>query len=176
MNDSNVNANVLFSLGANLGDRIGTLRHAAQLLAERAVSDLHASSLYETEPVGFTEQPAFVNIAVIGVTRLTADELFRICKAIERECGRTPRPRWHEREIDIDIILYGTSVLHDEDLHIPHPHAHERRFVLAPAAEIAPQMRHPVLNATIDELLRHCPDTSTVIKLQPFSSFLPAQQ
>jgi 2-amino-4-hydroxy-6-hydroxymethyldihydropteridine diphosphokinase len=158
---------ILLSLGANLGERETMLHRAIALLGSLAVSELRVSSLYETAPVGFTEQPAFLNCAVFGTTNLAAEELFRVCKDVELTLGRTPRPRWHEREIDIDIVLYGTNILHTERLTIPHPHVHERRFVLVPVCEIAPQMQHPVFNTSMDELLRRCADTNAVTLFLP---------
>ncbi len=143
---------ILLSLGANLGNREQTIARAIELLLARGIEDILSSSFYETAPVGFLEQPPFINAAVYGTTTLEAEELFQVCKHIERELGRQPRPRWHERELDIDIILYGEAVVRSSLLTIPHPQMHERRFVLEPAAEIAPTMRHPILRKTIVQL------------------------
>lgn len=153
---------VLLALGANLGDRASTLRRAVDLLGARALTDVRASAIYATEPVGYTNQPDFLNMAVAGATALDAMSLSDVCRSIERELGRTPRAKWHEREIDIDVLLYGAEVIETPALQIPHPRMHERRFVLRPAADVAPTMYHPTLGATVTELLDLCQDTSRV--------------
>ncbi|MFN8358561.1 MAG: 2-amino-4-hydroxy-6-hydroxymethyldihydropteridine diphosphokinase [Candidatus Kapaibacterium sp.] len=154
---------VLLSLGANLGDRHAALRMAVELLqSNHILTDIIMSSVYETEPVGYKEQPAFLNCAVSGVTMLSAAEFHSATKHIEREIGRLRREKWHEREIDIDILTFGAEV-HDTDvLHIPHPRMMERKFVLVPTAEIAPEVKHPIMQATMSELLAACVDTAEV--------------
>jgi 2-amino-4-hydroxy-6-hydroxymethyldihydropteridine diphosphokinase len=157
---------VLLSLGANLGEREETLHRAFQMLTESGtLHKARISSLYETAPVGYTEQPAFLNCAMWGVTNLSPEELFRACKQIEHVLGRKPRPRWHEREIDIDIVLFGSRQISDECLTIPHPQMQHRRFVLVPACEIVPSMTHPTLHHSVLELLHLCSDTTLV---QPY--------
>ena len=154
---------VLLSFGANIGETVLTLLKAVHALPLRAGFDVtKVSSLYETEPVGYTEQPSFVNICVTGCTTLNGHDLRRALHEVERECGRLHRPRWHEREIDIDILLFGNDTVESEELTIPHPRMHERRFVLVPACEIAPQMLHPPTQKTIADLLRECSDISSV--------------
>lgn len=156
-------AAVLLSLGANLGDRQATLERAATLLRDEALGgEIRCSAVYETDPVGYREQPPFLNIAAAGETCLPPEELHAVCRGIERRLGRRERPRWHEREIDIDILLYGGAVLANETLEIPHPRMTERRFVLEPAAEIAPEMPHPLAGKTLRELAAECADTSQV--------------
>jgi 2-amino-4-hydroxy-6-hydroxymethyldihydropteridine diphosphokinase len=154
---------VLLGLGANVGDREQALSRAVALLLERkAIYAPAISSLYETEPVGYTDQPSFLNMAVMAGTMLLPAKLLAVCKEVERHIGRIARPRWHEREIDIDILLYHNKIMAQNDLVIPHPHMHERKFVLVPAAEVAPRMLHPLYRKTIEELLHLCPDTAHV--------------
>ncbi len=155
----------LLGLGANLGDRLATLQQACTLVAEHS-SSLIASPIYETAPVGFTDQGAFLNMAVLVHTPLDAMALFALCKSIEHTLGRKDRPRWHEREIDIDVLLFDDIILKSEQCTIPHPRMHERRFVLEPAVVIAPLLRHPIFQSTLHDLLMQCPDTNAVVVLQ----------
>lgn len=155
--------NVLLSLGANLGNKSNTLKVAFMMLEESMVLvDCKMSSLYETEPVGIVNQPEFINACLVCKTRLLPIELYLYLQSIEHTLGRIKRERWHEREIDIDIILYGHSVISIDNLVIPHKRMHERRFVLQPACEIASDMLHPSFNKTISELLLLCDDNSRV--------------
>lgn len=154
---------VLLSLGANLGDRLATLHAAVQHIRANALLEgVQVSSLYETEPVGYTEQPAFLNCCVVGLCQIEAISLRRHLSALETALGRTPRARWHEREIDIDILLFGDTVIESEELILPHPRMHQRNFVLIPTAEIAPTMLHPLLQKTMAECLALSTDTSAV--------------
>jgi 2-amino-4-hydroxy-6-hydroxymethyldihydropteridine diphosphokinase len=141
------------------------IRAAMDAIEQSVLTDVTRSSLWSTEPVGYTDQPRFVNAAVAGSTTRTAAEVHTACKDIETRLGRRQRERWREREIDIDVILVGDEVVDDGTLHIPHPRMAERRFVLAPCAEIAPDMRSPLHDRTIAELLASCPDTSDVERL-----------
>lgn len=144
----------LLSLGANLGRREQSILRAAELIQEYTQAEtIRLSGFIETEPVGYEDQPKFINCAVRFETALSAGELLGICKRIESELGRQTRPRWHEREIDIDVILLGDEIVEKDDCCIPHPRMHERMFVLAPASEIAPEMVHPILRKTVSELL-----------------------
>ncbi len=156
---------VLLSLGSNLGDPRSMIRAAMDAIERDVLTDVTRSSLWSTEPVGYRDQPRFVNAAIVGTTTRTASEVHAACKAIETDLGRRQRERWREREIDIDVILVADEVVEDGSLIIPHPRMAERRFVLAPCAEIAPDMRSPVHQRTITELLAVCPDTSDVERL-----------
>lgn len=158
---------VLLSLGANLGDRLAALQAAVELLQTK--TGLHkvvCSPVYETEPVGFKNQPPFLNIALGGRTSHSAKEFHATSKDIEQEIGRQSRKQWHEREIDIDILLFGSEIIRLDKLQLPHPRMEERRFVLVPSADIAPEAVHPILGKTISMLLEECADTADVIKTE----------
>jgi|SRR5579863_65767 len=144
------------SLGSNLGNREQSLRDAIARLA-KAGRVLQQSSLYETEPVEFTAQPWFLNYVVELETDLTPQRLMAELLAIEKEMGRERTQRKGPRVIDLDILLLGELVIHSPELTIPHPAMQERRFVLEPLVEIAPQVRHPLLKKTAKELLLQLP-------------------
>lgn len=152
------------SLGSNLGGRVGYLRSALRQLTEGGVSIQRVSSIYETEPIGYTDQPAFLNIAVqVGVRLEPEDLLDRTCR-IEQRLGRRREVAWGPRTLDIDILLYGRRIIQTPALIIPHPRMTERRFVLVPLAEIAPSAVHPLFHRTIRTLLRACKDRARVEK------------
>ena len=158
---------ILLSLGANLGSRRKTIEAAIKtLVSSKLITDVRTASYYETEPVGFLEQPWFLNTAISGFTKLPLNRLMEICKTTEKELGRTKGERWHEREIDIDILLYGDKIIKKEKVEVPHPRMHERKFVLVPAAEIAGNALHPSFNLTINQLLFGCKDTSEIRLLE----------
>jgi 2-amino-4-hydroxy-6-hydroxymethyldihydropteridine diphosphokinase len=143
---------VAIALGSNLGNREGNLREAARRLAV-FVSDLQLSAFHETEPEGVGVQPAFLNAAAVGNTDLPALRLLGELLAIERALGRE-RPYWGApRTIDLDLILYDGAVIEESGLTVPHPRFRERRFVLAPLVEVAPEWRDPVSGRTVHELL-----------------------
>jgi len=154
---------VLLSLGSNIGDSQAMIRSAMAAIERDILRDTKRSKLWITEPVGYTDQPMFVNAAIVGFSDLSPIEIYAHCKSIEVELGRQQRERWREREIDIDVILVGSEEYHDVNLDIPHARMAERKFVLAPCNEIAPQMISPQSNLSIAELLAKCPDTSSVV-------------
>ena len=152
------------SLGSNVGDSIENLRKAISRLGSlgRVAA---VSSFYETEPVEVTDQAWFVNCAVALETGLDSAELMSEILRIEREMGRRRMVKKGPRTIDIDILLFGDEVRSGPELIIPHPAMAQRRFVLAPVAEIAPEVRHPVLKKSIGELLADFPTGQIVRKI-----------
>ena len=145
---------VYLGLGTNIGNRRGNLVKAAALLAERVGDILALSGSMETEPWGFESENLFLNAAIKMETPLTPDELLSATQAIEREMGREKKSdgTYHDRVIDIDILLYDNRVIEQPGLIVPHPLMQERLFVMAPLAEIAPFERHPLLGRTFMEL------------------------
>ena len=148
-----MNKLVYLGLGSNLGDRKGAIERAIEKMAEQGIRVVRRSSLFETEPMELRDQPWFLNLVVEAETELFPRQLLNKILAIERELGRRRRERNGPREIDIDVLLYGKSVVRIDALEIPHPRMQDRRFVLAPLIELAPEMRHPVVKKTFRQLL-----------------------
>ena len=155
---------VYLSLGSNVGDRAANLKAAIARLAELG-SILAVSPFYETEPVETSPQPWFVNCAVKLDTEKMPRQLITAILSLEQSMGRQRRQQKAPRTIDIDILLFGSSVIEMPSLIIPHPQLHQRRFVLEPLGEIAPDARHPVLKRTIRELRDALPAGQRVKKL-----------
>jgi 2-amino-4-hydroxy-6-hydroxymethyldihydropteridine diphosphokinase len=145
-------ATVILALGSNLGDRMANLRAVPAALPPYTCV-FACSPIYETEPWGYTDQPAFLNQVIAGKTRLQPLTLLRCLKKLEVQIGRTPTFRNGPRLIDIDMLFYNDLILETPRLTLPHPRLHERAFVLTPLADIAPELRHPVLHKTVRELL-----------------------
>ena len=155
---------VFISIGSNLGNKIDNCRQAIKEIAE-FTKIVRASSLYETEPVGKEDQPNFINAAVEIETDLSPHELLTQLHVIENNLGRVREEKWGPRTIDLDIIFYDNLIIKDNDLIIPHPRAHERRFVLEPIKEIAPDFIDPDLKVSISDLLSNLNDEKSVIRL-----------
>ena len=143
---------IYLALGSNLGDRMGNLASAVERLSQK-MTIKKVSSVYETEPVYYEEQPLYFNAVLSAVTELEPFALLRFVKSIESDLGRQPSFRNAPRLIDIDILFYGDLVVQTEELTIPHPGIVERAFVLAPLAEIAPELIHPVIHEKVEDLL-----------------------
>ena len=154
---------VYLGLGSNLGDRQGNLLRAVELLSQWGQIE-ELSSLYETEPVGYLNQPPFLNAACQLTTTLTAEELLAVAKNIEAALGRIQSFRNAPRPIDIDILFYGEQVINSPHLTIPHPRLEERAFVLVPLAEIAPDLVHPVSGLTVQEMMQRLGSLKGVTK------------
>jgi 2-amino-4-hydroxy-6-hydroxymethyldihydropteridine diphosphokinase len=159
---------VYLSLGSNVGNREQNLAHAIERLAPLG-DVVSVSSFYETEPVDFADQPWFLNCAVVLETEKMPEQFLSAALRIEKKMGRdreTAQPKG-PRTIDIDILLFGKAVIDTPALTIPHPALHERRFVLEPLAEIAPDVRHPIIKKTIRELRDALPSGPAVRRLPP---------
>ena len=155
---------VYLSLGSNVGDRAANLNAAIERL--RTLGEVVAvSSFYETEPVEFAAQPWFLNCAVKLNTEKMPKQLLNAVLEIEKEIGRKRLKKKGPRTIDIDILLFGNSIIDTKGLTVPHPAMHERRFVLEPLAEIAPEVRHPVFKRTAWELRDTLPPGQAVKRL-----------
>jgi 2-amino-4-hydroxy-6-hydroxymethyldihydropteridine diphosphokinase len=158
---------IYLSLGSNLGDRAANLDRAIAALSNGGVRVLRRSSIYETEPVDFLEQPWFLNCAVKAETSLSPAGLLQVLQGIEREIGSAKLIPKGPRLIDLDILFYDESIVSVSGIEIPHPRIAGRRFVLVPMAEISPALIHPVLGKSISELLAATPDKSVVRLWQP---------
>lgn len=156
---------IYLALGTNLGNRAANLRAALSLLSP-SVMVRRVSPIYETEPWGYHDQPAFLNQVLEAETELTADDLLAYLKKIEDRLGRQPTFRNGPRLIDIDILFYSDQVIRSGELAIPHPRLHERGFVLVPLADLAPGWVHPELKRSVSDLL-HAIDTSGIHKIVP---------
>jgi 2-amino-4-hydroxy-6-hydroxymethyldihydropteridine diphosphokinase len=156
------------ALGSNLGDRAGHLLLGLRGMMEAAICVCRISSIYETQPVSEIEQEPFLNMVVeVGNPLPAPEQMMARLLRIEFLLGRTRDLKNGPRTIDLDLLLYGEVQSHTEFLMLPHPRLHERRFVLEPLAEIAPQLLHPTLKCTIAELLDRVQDTAAVKRWGP---------
>jgi 2-amino-4-hydroxy-6-hydroxymethyldihydropteridine diphosphokinase len=149
-------------LGSNLGNRLQQLTAAKELLSNKAGTLTGESKIYETQPWGFEDQPWFLNQVVALKSDLEPVELLDVLKHAEKELGREPGEKWHARHIDIDILLCESMIFENERLQLPHPHLHERNFVLIPLMDLVPLFVHPVLKKTIEELYLESRDIGEV--------------
>ncbi len=151
-------------IGSNLGNPKNNCGEAIDRISKiEGVRVLRTSSLYKSEPVGITDQPWFVNAAAEIRSHLSPEELFNGLKRVETAMGREAAPRWGPRIIDIDILLFDQDVIDEENLKIPHPELHKRRFVLMPLNELAPYAIHPAFGVSIKGLLERTEDSSAVV-------------
>lgn len=151
-------APLIVALGTSLGDRHRLLEQAAQALAAEAqIRLLGCSHIYDTKPQGGVAEHRFLNAAVRLETTLEPESLLDTLQRIETSLGRTRNQRWEDRTMDLDLVLWGGLVIGTPRLVVPHPELHHRRFVLAPAVDLAPQARHPGLGRTLRQLLAALP-------------------
>ena len=153
---------VFIGLGSNLGDRVGNLQLGISRMGELG-QILRISSIYETQPWGKEDQPDFLNVVCSLDPVLRDPELFfRELKRIEKEAGRRSQERWEPRELDLDLLFWGDEVMVSESLSLPHPHLANRRFVLTPLCQIAPDLKHPLTGLTVRQMLESCSDPKRV--------------
>lgn len=151
--------------GSNIGDRLKHLQNATHALSKTEGINLQEiSSVYKTDPVGYEAQGQFLNGVAAIQTSLSPLSLLQTLKDIETVIGRQHRIRWGPREIDLDILIYGDLRIQTEKLVVPHPEMHLRRFVLAPLAQIAPNLVHPIFQESIQTLLERLEDDKSVLK------------
>lgn len=152
-------------LGSNMGNSLVLLSSAIEQIEKQIGKIMLQSGLYSTAAWGNTSQPDFLNLVIEVATSLDAPETLQTILAIEKKMGRTRTVKNAPRVIDIDILFFNNEIITRSDLTIPHPEIQNRRFVLTPLHEIAPQMTHPLLNKTIHQLLLQCPDQLAVKKM-----------
>ncbi|MEZ0536521.1 2-amino-4-hydroxy-6-hydroxymethyldihydropteridine diphosphokinase [Caldicellulosiruptoraceae bacterium PP1] len=143
---------VFLGLGSNIGNREENINSAIKKLSKE-IKIINISKFIETEPYGYTNQPKFINCALEGETNLTPYELLDFCLNIEKEMGRVREIRWGPRNIDIDILFYGSLIINSNILTIPHPEIEKRLFVLKPLNEIAPDFVHPIFKKSVNIML-----------------------
>ncbi len=154
-------------IGSNLGDPVQNCDLAIRAMTgDKRNRVIEVSPFYRTEPVGKKDQNWFVNAVAALETSRSPRELLEFLQALEHEMGRERKEKWGPRIIDLDILFYNEQVVRGEDLVVPHPRLHERRFVLTPLNDIAPHLRHPLLKKSISELLTELPEGEKVILLR----------
>ena len=158
----------VLSLGSNVGDRLNYLTLSKTAIQNYIGSIQFSSNIYETEPWGIDNQDSYLNQVVAVQTDRTPNDLLDKIHLIERELGRIRRVHYGPRTIDIDILYYGERIIDIENLKIPHPHIQKRRFILVPLSEILPQIQHPLLKKTNQELLDMVKDEGKVTKWQSY--------
>ncbi len=167
-------AEVYLGLGSNIGDREKYIADVLILFHNDAdIRLITGSSLYETEPVGYTEQDCFLNIVIKIRTHMSPHNLLNRLKDIENTLGKHIKKKWGPRTIDIDILYYGNEIIQDEELTIPHPLINNRRFVLVGLAEIAGGFICPKTLVSIDEIMKSCNKTGSVVKVKNWGKLMP---
>ena len=162
---------VYIALGTNVGEREANLLQALRLLPESGVHIRRVSSIYETEPVDYLDQEWFLNAVLEGETELDALDLLSALRVIEARMGSKKAFAKGPRKIDLDVLLYGNETIDTPELQVPHPRMLERKFVLIPLAEIAPNLRHPSWKSGVAHLLAASADHSSVKKFRDAPSF-----
>lgn len=160
---------VYILLGGNLGDRSENLRKARLLICDRIGKMVLSSSVYQTAAWGVENQPDFYNQVCCVETKFTVHKVLDSLQSIEIELGRKRYQKWHERNIDLDILYFNREIISEEDLKVPHPFLHERRFTLIPLVEVSKDFKHPKYQKTNAELLSSCKDELEVKKLELIS-------
>ncbi|MDP4854428.1 MAG: 2-amino-4-hydroxy-6-hydroxymethyldihydropteridine diphosphokinase, partial [Saprospiraceae bacterium] len=158
----------VLSLGSNVGDRLNYLYLSKTEICNLIGPIQFTSNIYETEPWGVDNQDSYLNQVISVQTNLSPYELLNIIHQIEKDLGRIREIHYGPRTIDIDILYYGEIIIDIENLKIPHPHIQKRRFILVPLSEILPQMHHPLLKKTNQELLNMVKDEGKVTEWQPY--------
>jgi 2-amino-4-hydroxy-6-hydroxymethyldihydropteridine diphosphokinase len=161
--------NAYVSLGSNLGDRAGHLLLGVRGMLAAGIDVIRLSSVYETQPVEYTDQPTFLNMVaeLRGSTLPSPDQLLARMLRLEYALGRIRDVRMGPRTLDLDLLIYKDEQRETEFLQLPHPRMHQRRFVLVPLNELVPTLEHPTLHQTIADLLRDCADSSEVKLWKP---------
>lgn len=155
---------VYLAFGANLGNPKDQIEQGIRTLNDRGVNVIERSSWFETEPVHVNDQPWFLNLVARAETSHEPHELLTLCQQTEKQAGRVPSERFGPRHLDIDILLYGDHRIESETLVIPHPRMSERRFVLIPLLEIAPDLKDPVLNQPYADMLSRLDEGKKVLR------------
>lgn len=152
----------IFALGSNIGNREQYLQSAQDLLKKDGIVIIKKSSVYETEPFGEPNQLWYLNQVIEIETDKSPLDLLKTLKSVEKELGRKQRKKWDSREIDIDILFYENEIVDEANLKIPHPYLQDRKCVLVPLNEIAPDFFHPKLLKSVSQLLKECTDSLKV--------------
>ncbi len=164
--NENILQKIILSIGSNIGKSQENINSAIEIMQDIGIiKNVRLSSFFSTEPIGFTSNNWFYNIALSATTYLSYHQFLFFAKSIEYQFGRKAKYRISDRELDIDILFYGDSVISDKMITIPHPKLQDRNFVLIPLNEIEPDFIHPILNKPVSELLKSTTDFSRVNKL-----------